>query len=145
MGVFCDRLKLGSTAAPYCRTYQNKGRYRKKELSLLLVLLLIVMNSTLCYYWLLWRLLLNKLTCVTNQNVLMFATLQYVKWQVSKNKNTPQGMISTHCTWPWLSQSLERFLGLNHEKNQALLLVWDDFPDLRQPLLYALLLLSTLL
>ena len=35
MGVFCDRLKLGSTAL----TGQNKGRYRKKELSLLLVLL----------------------------------------------------------------------------------------------------------
>ena len=26
MGVFCDRLKLCSTAAPDCRTGQNKGR-----------------------------------------------------------------------------------------------------------------------
>ena len=32
MGVFCDRLKLCSTAALYCRTGQNKGRYREKEL-----------------------------------------------------------------------------------------------------------------
>ena len=102
------------------------------------------MNSRLWYYWAFWRLLLNKSTNVTYQNVLLFATLQYVKWQVTKNKNAPQGMISTHCTWPWLSQSLETFLGLNHEKNQALLLVWDDFPDLRQPLLYALLLSFTL-
>ena len=31
MGVFCDRLKLGSTAALDCRTGQNKGRYCKKE------------------------------------------------------------------------------------------------------------------
>ena len=40
MGEFSDRLKFGSTAALYCRTGQNKGRYRKKELLLLLVLLL---------------------------------------------------------------------------------------------------------
>jgi hypothetical protein len=26
IGVFCDRLKLGSTAAPDCRIGQNKGR-----------------------------------------------------------------------------------------------------------------------
>ena len=26
-GVFCDRLKFGSTAALDCRTVQNKGRY----------------------------------------------------------------------------------------------------------------------
>jgi hypothetical protein len=32
MGVFCDRLKLGSTAALDCRTGQNKGRYSKEEL-----------------------------------------------------------------------------------------------------------------
>ena len=32
MAVFCDRLKLGSTAALDCWTVQNKGRYRKKEL-----------------------------------------------------------------------------------------------------------------
>ena len=31
MGVFCDRLKLVSTAALDCRTGQNKGRYRKKR------------------------------------------------------------------------------------------------------------------
>ena len=37
MGVFCDRLKLYSTAALDCRTGQNKSRYRKKELSFLLV------------------------------------------------------------------------------------------------------------
>ena len=30
MGVSCDRLKLGSTAALDCRTGQNKGRYCKK-------------------------------------------------------------------------------------------------------------------
>ena len=27
MGVFCDRLKLCSTAAPDCQTGQNKGIY----------------------------------------------------------------------------------------------------------------------
>ena len=37
MDVFYDRLKLGSTAALDCHTGQNKGRYRKKELLLLLV------------------------------------------------------------------------------------------------------------
>ena len=41
MGVFCDRLKLCSTAAPDCWTGQNKGRYCKQELSFLLLLLLI--------------------------------------------------------------------------------------------------------
>ena len=39
MGVFCDRLTLCSTAALDCRTGQNKGRYREKEFSFLLVLL----------------------------------------------------------------------------------------------------------
>ena len=33
MAVFCDRLKLDSTAALDCRTGQNKGRYRKKKSS----------------------------------------------------------------------------------------------------------------
>ena len=37
--VFCDRFKLCSTAALDCRTGQNKSRYRKQELSFLLVLL----------------------------------------------------------------------------------------------------------
>ena len=37
MGVFWDRLKFGSTAALDCSTGQNKGRYCKKELLLLLV------------------------------------------------------------------------------------------------------------
>ena len=37
MGVFCHRFKLCFTAAPDCRTGQNKGRYRKQELSFLLV------------------------------------------------------------------------------------------------------------
>ena len=41
MGEFCDRLKFGSTAAPDCRTGQNKGRYREKELLLLLVSLVL--------------------------------------------------------------------------------------------------------
>ena len=40
MCVFCDRLTLCSTAALYCRTCQNEGRYHKKELSSLLVLLI---------------------------------------------------------------------------------------------------------
>ena len=31
MGVFCDRLKLGSKAALDCRTGQNKGRYSKNS------------------------------------------------------------------------------------------------------------------
>ena len=37
MGVFCDRLKLCSKAAPNCQTDQNKGRYREQERSFLLV------------------------------------------------------------------------------------------------------------
>ena len=44
MGAFCDRLKLGSTAALDCRAGQNKGRYRKKELLFLLVSLLATVN-----------------------------------------------------------------------------------------------------
>ena len=40
MGVFCDRLKLGYTAALNCGTGLNKGRYCKKELLFLLVLLI---------------------------------------------------------------------------------------------------------
>ena len=40
MDVFCERLKLGSTAALDCQTGQNKGRYCKKELSFLLVSLI---------------------------------------------------------------------------------------------------------
>ena len=39
MGVFCYRLKFGSTAVHDCRTGQNKGGYCKKELLFLLVLL----------------------------------------------------------------------------------------------------------
>ena len=31
MGVFCDRHKLCSAAAPDCLTGQKKGRYRKQE------------------------------------------------------------------------------------------------------------------
>ena len=37
MGVFCDRLEFGSTAALDCHTGLNKGRYCEKELLLLLV------------------------------------------------------------------------------------------------------------
>ena len=37
MGVFCERLKLGSKGALDCQTGQNKGRYCKKELSFLLL------------------------------------------------------------------------------------------------------------
>ena len=37
MGVLCDRLKLCSTVALDCRTGQDKGIYREKELLLLLV------------------------------------------------------------------------------------------------------------
>ena len=40
MGVFCDRLKFGSTAALDCCTAKKRGRYCEKELLLLLVLLL---------------------------------------------------------------------------------------------------------
>ena len=42
MGVFCDRLRFGSTEALDCCTGQNKGRYSKKELLLLLLLLISV-------------------------------------------------------------------------------------------------------
>ena len=37
MGVFCDRLKLCSTATLDRWTGQNKGKYQEKELPLLLV------------------------------------------------------------------------------------------------------------
>ena len=40
-GVFCDRLKSDSTAALDCLTDQNKGRYCRKELLLLLVSLVL--------------------------------------------------------------------------------------------------------
>jgi hypothetical protein len=43
MGVFCVRLKFGSTAALDSRTGQNKGRYCKKALLLLLVSLYATM------------------------------------------------------------------------------------------------------
>ena len=39
MGLFCDRLTLGSTAAIDCPTGQNKGRYCKEDLLFLLFLL----------------------------------------------------------------------------------------------------------
>ena len=42
MGVFCDRLKLCSTAALDCRTGQNKG---EKELSFLLVSLSVPLQT----------------------------------------------------------------------------------------------------
>ena len=45
MGVFCDRLKFGSTAALDCPIGKNKGRYCKKELLLLLVLLVKLMTD----------------------------------------------------------------------------------------------------
>jgi hypothetical protein len=41
MGVFCGKLKFGSTAALDCRTGQNKGRYCKKEFLLLLLLFVV--------------------------------------------------------------------------------------------------------
>ena len=47
MSVFCDKLKLCSTAALDRRTGQNKGRYRKKELSFLLVLLITTIAKRL--------------------------------------------------------------------------------------------------
>ena len=39
MGVFCDRLKLGSKAALDCLTGQNKCKYREKELVLRIFLI----------------------------------------------------------------------------------------------------------
>ena len=47
MSVFCDWLKLCSTAAPNCRTGQNKGRYREQERSFLLVSLCILLRLLL--------------------------------------------------------------------------------------------------
>ena len=41
MGIFSDRLKLGSTATLDFGTGQNKGRYCKEELLFLLVSLVI--------------------------------------------------------------------------------------------------------
>ena len=45
MGLFCDRLELGSTAALDCWTGQNKGRYHKKKELLFLLVLLILVNT----------------------------------------------------------------------------------------------------
>ena len=42
MGVFCDILNLCSTVALNCRTGKNKDRYWKKELSFLLVSLVLL-------------------------------------------------------------------------------------------------------
>ena len=56
MGVFCDRLKLCSTATLDRWTGQNKGKYHEKELSFLLVgLYHLYQGSTIsqwfkCYY-----------------------------------------------------------------------------------------------
>ena len=47
MSVFCDWLKLCSTAAPDCRTGQNKGRYCEQERSFLLVSLCISLRLLL--------------------------------------------------------------------------------------------------
>ena len=44
MGVFCDRLKLGSTAALDCWSGKNKGRYSKKELLFLLFSLTVTVK-----------------------------------------------------------------------------------------------------
>jgi hypothetical protein len=46
MIVFCDRLKLGSTAALDCQTGKNNGRYSKKGLSFLFVSLVLEMSFT---------------------------------------------------------------------------------------------------
>ena len=45
MGVFCDRLKLHSTAAPDCWIGQNKCRYREQERSFLLLSLAKAMHK----------------------------------------------------------------------------------------------------
>ena len=50
MGVFCDRLKLCSKAAPNSQSGQNKGRYRKQERSFLFVLL-VRWNSQKCIFF----------------------------------------------------------------------------------------------
>ena len=46
MGVFYDRLELGSTAALDCQTGHNKSRYHKKELSFLRFSLFRVVLNT---------------------------------------------------------------------------------------------------
>ena len=46
MGIFCDRLKLGSTAALDSRTGQNKGRYCEK--SALIPICLVAYSH--CFY-----------------------------------------------------------------------------------------------
>ena len=49
MGVFCDRLSFGSIAALNCHTGQDRGRYCKKELLLLLVLLCWSIMTTVAW------------------------------------------------------------------------------------------------
>ena len=46
MGVFCDSLKLGSTAALNWQTGKHNGRYQEKELSFLFVSLVLEMSLT---------------------------------------------------------------------------------------------------
>ena len=52
MGVSCDRLRLGSSAALNYQTVQNNGRYCEKELSFQLVSSLCTMDSDVQNYFL---------------------------------------------------------------------------------------------
>ena len=51
IGVFCDGLKFGSTAALDCRTGQNKGRYCEKESLLLLISLELLLYCRAIARW----------------------------------------------------------------------------------------------
>ena len=64
MGVFCDRLKLFSTAALDCR---NKGIYRKKELLFLLVSFCVTYTANV--YTQTTDLLLFSDVVITHENV----------------------------------------------------------------------------
>ena len=101
MGVFCDNLKLCSTAALNCRTGQNKGRYCEKELSFLLVSLSIKIKAQVysegTKYW---DLCLSKITIIMLAGVfnvlvsIFYRSVDFIIFQgTSRNLKEPQGTI----------------------------------------------------
>ena len=81
MGVLCDRLRLGSTVALDCRTGQDKGRYREKELLFLLVLLInpnsdFSKRDLLSKFWLLHNLLCSECAAMIFANNQLIITTQ---------------------------------------------------------------------
>ena len=111
MGVFCDRLKFGSTAAIGCRTDQNKGRYHKKELLFLLVLLNVPLGKTEYFHNFLrhlWHILWSKVhwknkqpTSSKNRKHLKLSVSFLFLFQFSRKKqkqNNGHQILRSQCT-----------------------------------------------